>query len=132
MQREGYYYLFLSAGTCCEGEWSTYTLYVGRSENLTGPYTDAEGQSLIENGGHLVLERNETWAGPGHNTVVTDDAGVDWLIYHAIPIDDPFLSNTATRRPGLIDRIEWEDGWPVVNGGAGPSTAEQVAPVVRE
>lgn len=130
VQRKGYYYLFLSAGTCCEGEWSTYTLYVGRSEDLTGPYLDAQGGSLLESGGEPVLARNETWAGPGHNTVVTDDENVDWVIYHAIPRDDPFLPDTASRRPGLIDRITWEDGWPVVNGGAGPSHTEQAAPTI--
>jgi arabinan endo-1,5-alpha-L-arabinosidase len=130
-QREGYYYLFLSAGTCCEGEWSTYTLYVGRSEDLTGPYLDSEGRDMLTGGGDIILARNDVWAGPGHNTVVTDDEGVDWIIYHGIPIDDPVLPSGATRRPALLDRLEWEDGWPVVNGGAGPSHTEQAAPTVE-
>lgn len=35
-----YYYLFASIGSCCQGEKSTYTTVVGRSESLFGPYMD--------------------------------------------------------------------------------------------
>ena len=31
----------------------------------------------------------------------------------------------------LLDRIEWVDGWPVVNDGNGPSSESQDAPVVE-
>lgn len=126
----GFYYLFLSAGSCCEGENSTYTLYVGRSENLTGPYLDADGQSLLVGGGTVVLAANETWVGPGHNSVIRDDAGTDWLFYHAIPRDNPRLTNGVNRRPALLEQITWQDGWPTVNGGAGPSSNPQPVPVI--
>ena len=33
-KRNGYYYLFASTGSCCEGLNSTYTTVVGRSKNL--------------------------------------------------------------------------------------------------
>lgn len=36
-KRNGYYYLFASVGTCCEGLNSTYTTVVGRSKNLFIP-----------------------------------------------------------------------------------------------
>lgn len=130
VRREGYYYLFVSAGSCCDGENSTYTLYVGRSKNLTGPYVDAQGQSLLKGGGKVVLAANETWVGPGHNSVIQDDAGTDWLFYHAIPRDNPRLTNGVNRRPALVDKITWQDGWPVVNGSAGPSTTAQPIPTV--
>ncbi|ADI13858.1 glycoside hydrolase family 43 [Truepera radiovictrix DSM 17093] len=125
--REGFYYLFLSAGSCCDGEWSTYTVYVGRSESLLGPYLDAQGRDLNAGGGDIVLAANDTWVGPGHNAVVTDDAGADWFVYHAIPRDAPRLRNGVNNRPTLIDRLEWRDGWPLV---AGPSATEQEGPVV--
>ena len=48
-KRGGYYYLFGSAGTCCEGEKSTYRVTVGRSKNLFGPYVDKQGRPLTEN-----------------------------------------------------------------------------------
>lgn len=132
ISRNGYYYLFLSAGSCCAGAQSTYQVYVGRSENLSGPYVDSRGQNLLLGGGQLILARNEVWLGPGHNTIVTDDAGNDWLIYHAIPAADPRLPNGTNRRPALIDRITWLDGWPVINDNQGPSHTPQPTPVIVE
>ena len=130
IERDGYYYLFLSSGSCCEGASSTYITWVGRSRELSGPYEDAIGRDLRYGGGEVVLYRNDAWVGPGHNAVVTDDAGRDWIVYHAIAPDDPLLPNGASRRPALIDPIEWVDGWPTVHDGAGPSSREAVAPVI--
>ena len=89
-RRGGYYYLFGSAGTCCEGAKSTYRVTVGRSKNLFGPYVDKKGQLLLDNHYEVVLQRNERVAGPGHNAeIVTDDAGTDFLIYHGFKTDKP-------------------------------------------
>lgn len=129
--RDGHYYLFLSSGSCCEGAQSTYSVVVGRSAALTGPYLDRSGRDLRAGGGERVLAANAAWVGPGHTALVTDDDGADWLVYHAIPRDDPRLPNGVNRRPALLDPVEWRDGWPVVNGGDGPSTTEQAAPSVR-
>ena len=130
VQHDGAYYLFVSAGSCCDGENSTYTLYVGRSENLLGPYQDKEGKSLLGGGGTVVLAANDIWVGPGHNSVVQDDAGTDWLFYHAIPRADPRLSNGVNRRPALLEKITWQNGWPTVNGGVGPSSSPQPVPTI--
>ena len=132
VERDGAYYLFLSAGSCCAGADSTYQAFVGRSEELTGPYLDAQGRDLRHGGGTLLLDANETWVGPGHNAIVQDDAGRDWIAYHAIPRADPRLPNTVNRRPTLIDPIEWADGWPVVREGAGPSDVPQAAPAIGD
>lgn len=130
IRRNGFYYLFVSAGSCCDGEYSTYTLYVGRSKNLTGPYVDAQGQELLGGGGTVMLAANDTWVGPGHNSVIQDNVGTDWLFYHAIPKDDPRLPNDVNRRPALLEKITWQGGWPTVNGGAGPSTDPQPVPTL--
>ena len=130
VQHDGAYYLFVSSGSCCDGEYSTYTLYVGRSESLLGPYLDKDGKSLLGGGGTVVLAANDTWVGPGHNSVIQDAAGTDWLFYHAIPRDDPRLSNGVNRRPALLERLTWQGGWPVVNGGKGPSSSPQPVPTV--
>jgi arabinan endo-1,5-alpha-L-arabinosidase len=44
IKKDGYYYYFGSVGTCCEGKNSTYRVVVGRSESITGPYTDKAGR----------------------------------------------------------------------------------------
>jgi arabinan endo-1,5-alpha-L-arabinosidase len=129
VERDGHYHLFLAAGSCCDGEWSTYTTYAGRSEDLVGPYLDSQGRDLREGGGDLILEANEVWVGPGHSAVVTDDAGTDWFVYHAIPREDPRLENGVNRRPALLDRLEWEGGWPRV---AGPTHTPQSAPRIDQ
>ncbi len=132
VHRKGrFYFLFLSTGSCCEGAESTYEVVVGRSEHLTGPYVDRAGRDLRAGGGERVLAANAAWAGPGHVSVETDADGADWLVYHAIPRANPYLANGVNRRPALLDPIEWRDGWPVVNGGAGPSTRPQRTPSVR-
>jgi len=131
IRRDGFFYLFLSSGSCCEGADSTYITWVGRSESLLGPYVDALGRDLRYGGGNFVLFRNDDWVGPGHNAVATDDAGVDWIVYHAIDPARPNLRSGATRRPVLIDPIDWVDAWPVVRDDAGPSKAPQARPTVR-
>lgn len=103
--RNGFYYLFVSFDQCCKGADSTYNIRVGRSKNITGPYVDAEGKSMMEGGGTLVLEGNEQFRGPGHNSVLSDN-GTDYLVYHTYDAEN-------RGRPTLqIRPILWqEDGW---------------------
>jgi arabinan endo-1,5-alpha-L-arabinosidase len=131
IERDGFYYLFLSSGSCCEGAASTYITWVGRSKDLLGPYVDDRGRDLRYGGGGVVLFRNDDWVGPGHNAIARDDAGVDWIVYHAIDPSRPHLRSGATRRPVLIDPITWTGGWPVVHDDAGPSREPQGRPTLR-
>ncbi len=130
IHRDGAYHLFLSSGSCCDGAASTYVTWVGRSDDLWGPYRDDLGRDLRYGGGRVVLYRNDAWVGPGHVAVAVDDAGDDWLVYHAIDPTRPTLRSGATRRPLLIDPITWRDGWPVVLDDAGPSSSPQPPPMV--
>ncbi|MBM7551466.1 family 43 glycosylhydrolase [Thalassobacillus pellis] len=130
IRHEGYYYFFGSRGSCCEGESSTYNVAVGRSESFKGPYVDKQGNKLLENGGTLVLECNDTYAGPGHNAIIKDDEGQHWIVYHAIEKEDPLLWTGASRRPLMIDPIIWENGWPVVEGSV-PGVDMQEAPAIN-
>ena len=118
-QKDGYYYLFGSAGTCCEGAKSTYRVLVGRSKNLTGPYVDSKGDDLMDGkSGDLVLKGNggaTGVAGPGHNAeIITDDQGQDWFLYHGMDLGNAKLKNGTNRRALYLDPISWIDGWPVV------------------
>jgi arabinan endo-1,5-alpha-L-arabinosidase len=131
IEREGAYYLFVSSGSCCDGAGSTYVTWVGRAEALLGPYLDERGRDLRYGGGRVVLFRNDDWVGPGHPAIARDAAGTDWIVYHAIDPMRPMLRSGATRRPVLIDPIDWQDGWPVVHDDAGPSAAPQPRPAVR-
>ena len=125
-KRGGYYYLFASVGTCCEGERSTYRTVVGRSRRLAGPYVDKQGGRMLDNHYETVIKGNDRWRGPGHNSeIITDKKGQTWLLYHAFDAQDP-----SKGRVLLLDRLLWDqDGWPSVAGGT-PSTTPQDAPAL--
>jgi arabinan endo-1,5-alpha-L-arabinosidase len=116
------YYMFASIGTCCEGVTSTYQLVVGRSDSLLGPYRDKSGKSMMDNGFSLVINRNERFSGTGHcSEVVQDDAGDDWLLYHAYDNTDP-----NGGRKLMLDKIRWDrQGWPFVKSGSASVTADR-------
>lgn len=105
-KRDGYYYLFASIGRCCEGIKSTYTTVVGRSDKLFGPYLDKQGRSMSDNHHEVLIQKNESFVGTGHNSeIVTDKAGDDWMFYHAVKVSDP------DGRVLMLDKIVWEDDW---------------------
>lgn len=108
-KRDGYYYLFASIGRCCEGIKSTYTTVVGRSDKLFGPYFDKQGRSMSDNHHEILIQKNESFVGTGHNSeIVTDKAGDDWMFYHAVKVSDP------DGRVLMLDKIVWEEDWPSV------------------
>jgi arabinan endo-1,5-alpha-L-arabinosidase len=131
--RNGYYYLFLSATNCCNGALTGYSVFVGRSTSPVGPFVDQQGNLLTDEqaGGTPFLTMNgNRWVGTGHNTVFQDAAGDWWTIYHAVDQEDPFFETATgfTKRPALLDAIDWVNGWPTVNGGRGPSDTTMPAP----
>ena len=109
-QRGGYYYLFGSTGTCCEGARSTYRITIGRSKSLFGPYVDKAGQRLLDNHYNILLDKDDSVLGPGHNAgLITDDAGNDYMFYHGFKASDPDAGRVV-----WLSRIVWTDGWPSV------------------
>ena len=113
-----FFYLFASTGTCCEGLNSTYTTVVGRSKNVLGPYVNKNGDNMLDNHHEVVIQANNFFKGPGHNSrIVTDDAGNEWILYHTYQVKGP------SGRVVALDRIKWIDGWPTIEKGAPSSRA---------
>jgi arabinan endo-1,5-alpha-L-arabinosidase len=134
IRRGRWYYLLASEANCCAGPTTGYSVFAGRSTSPRGPFVDRDGISLLASrvGGTLVISPNgNTWVGTGHNAVVTDLAGQDWLVYHAIDRRDPYLDEPfgINQRPMLLDRLDWIDGWPTVRAGRWASEGPQPAPV---
>lgn len=101
----GYYYLFVSVDFCCRGAQSTYRIAVGRSERITGPYTDRNGRPMEEGGMTLLTSSSERWAAIGHCGIHTVD-GRDMLVAHAYDARDG-------RAVLIVRPIKWDsDGWP--------------------
>jgi len=138
--KDGHYVLFYSGDNCC-GKNAHYAVLVARADDALGPYTRRDAA----HGGPVLVEKNDHWIGPGHNAVATDASGQDWLLYHALDPKRPSepCPTTASgvpeegvlacgkngelpsRRPLLVDRITWRDGWPYVEG---PTSTPQPAP----
>jgi arabinan endo-1,5-alpha-L-arabinosidase len=133
--RDGYYYLFYSGENCCHGPLQEikYAAMVARSRSATGPFeTLAQATGAPDS---AILRRSDAWIAPGHNSVVTDRAGQEWIAYHAIDVRRPYVEavisgDRSVRRPMLIDRLTWRDGWPRVESGA-PSAGPAAAPSAR-
>jgi arabinan endo-1,5-alpha-L-arabinosidase len=73
------------------------------------------------------------WVGMGHNTVFRDFDGQWWTIYHAADRFEPYFEGAVgfTKRPALLDALDWIDGWPTVRGGQWASDAPQHAPAAQ-
>ena len=68
----------------------------------------------------LHASQDKVFIGTGHNSeIVTDDAGQDWMFYHAF-----WKGNNYNGRCMMMDRIDWDsEGWPHVAGEEPSSTA---------
>jgi arabinan endo-1,5-alpha-L-arabinosidase len=136
VQHGGFFYLLVSASNCCNGPLSGYAVFAGRAASPIGPFVDSQGISLLSSrvGGTPVVTMNgNRWVGPGHNAVFTDFGGQDWFLYHAIDRNDPYFAGSSglTKRPVLLDALDWINDWPVVRGGSGPSETTQPVPAAQ-
>jgi beta-xylosidase len=153
-----YYYNFSSAAGCCRGPNTAYSVEVNRATSPLGPFVDQNGYPMMrptgpapstrptddpagnnngaEGGGYPTLKQNgNRWNGVGHNTLIADLSGRDWIVYHGVDKTNGWVNGLAagtgsvTFRQMLIDPVDWTaDGWPVVNGGAGPSVGPNPGP----
>lgn len=105
----GYYYLFINRGTCCQGASSTYYIQVGRSATPSGPYLDQNGVSLNNNGGTLLLSGAGRFIGPGHAGLFTEN-GVTYFSHH-------YYDGYDNGAPKLgLAKLTWgTTGWPTVS-----------------
>ena len=108
VQHSGYVYLFVSYDRCCAGVNSTYRIMVGRSKNVTGPYTDKAGVAMMKGGATQVQATGGRYIGPGGQEVY-QDAGADHLVYHYYAEDLGGTSQLQT------SPVMWgADGWPTL------------------
>jgi len=112
MRRGGWFYHFYSGNACC-GRECAYALGVARARRLLGPWEKYPRNPLVA--------ANHDWQCPGHGSIVETPDGRDFLLYHSYrKRRDTF----SVGREALLDEVTWgADGWPSINGGAGPSTS---------
>ncbi|WP_166792154.1 glycoside hydrolase family 43 protein [Pedobacter alluvionis] len=110
LKKEGYYYLFYSAGNCC-GAQCDYNVRVARSKSFAGPYELYAANPL--------LMENEYWKCSGHGTFVKAADGKDYYLYHAYNKK----TNVFSGRQGMLAQMNWpaKNAWPVLKEQSGPS-----------
>jgi arabinan endo-1,5-alpha-L-arabinosidase len=112
-EHDGMYYLLYSGDACC-GPEAHYAVMAARSESPFGPFR--------RDPSNPILAANERFNAPGHHSVIKGPDGSDWILYHAM------VRPETSFRSLMLDRIDWVDGWPVINGGNGPSDCSADAP----
>ena len=126
--RDGFYYLFYSGDNCC-GEKAKYAVMVARSKSALGPFETYK--TFSRNESSVILHKSESWIAPGHNSIITDENGDDWIIYHAIDPKKPYDANSnQDRRVMLIDKLTYKNGWPEIEGSQ-PSHDYKPAPFLQ-
>jgi xylan 1,4-beta-xylosidase len=109
LRRGDWFYLFYSGNGCC-GNDCHYGMGVARSHSLPGPWE--------KNPANPILALNDKWKCPGHGSIVTDERGRYWLLYHAYSV----RSSVYTGREAMLDEVKFgADDWPTINNGMGPS-----------
>ncbi|MBR6202205.1 MAG: family 43 glycosylhydrolase [Bacteroidaceae bacterium] len=108
IERNGWYYLLGTHGTCCDGVNSTYNIVVGRSRQVTGPYVDNVGRDMFHGGGKMVIAAGDRVCGPGHFGRTIIDEGVEVMSCHYEADFDWSGRSVLGIRPLL-----WKNDWPV-------------------
>ncbi len=119
----GYYYLFVSMGFYSpEGG---YTMRVFRSSTINGQYTDVTGDNAVFGGYVFNYGANTQYGMPimqnykynwrslaevaqGHNSVLTDEDGTAYLVYHT-----KFDNGTAWHNVEVHQLFFTKNGWPL-------------------
>jgi arabinan endo-1,5-alpha-L-arabinosidase len=104
----GYYYLFINRGNCCQGSLSTYHILVGRSLSPTGPFLDQQGRDLNQGGGTTIFSGQNRYRGPGHAGIL-EEGGVNYFSHHYY---DSYEGGAA--KLGLAKLTWTAEGWPSV------------------
>ncbi|PGH16993.1 hypothetical protein AJ79_01377 [Helicocarpus griseus UAMH5409] len=118
--RKGYYYFWFSHGICCKFDKDfepkngpAYSIRVGRSKDIRGPFVDKDGKNLTKGGGHVVYGSNhdKKVLAPGGQGILAEGKE-DILYYH-------YLNKEVGKKykDGLLgfNRLKYVDGWPEVS-----------------
>lgn len=119
-KHDGQYYMFYSANVYAGDK---YAIGYALCDSPLGPCVDMDEHNPI-----LASDMTEQplVVGPGHQTLIQDDAGDTWLVYHVWQVTQG--GQLTSNRQVWFDRLTWdEDGRPIVQG---PTREPQPAPVI--
>jgi arabinan endo-1,5-alpha-L-arabinosidase len=109
VSHNGYYYLFVSYDLCCKGVNSTYRTMVGRASAIIGPYTNRNGQAMLQGNAEQMLATSGRYIGPGGGTAF-QDGNLYYYVYHYY---DGQAGQTNGNPYLMMRPILWgNDDWP--------------------
>ena len=109
LKKDGWYYVINAEG----GTGPNHSICVARSRNITGPYENNLNNPILT---HRHMGKEYPIACVGHGDFVESIEG-DW--YVVMLGTRPYKGKTVIGRETFIAKVEWEDGWPVINPGIG-------------
>jgi arabinan endo-1,5-alpha-L-arabinosidase len=117
VERDGRYFLFVSYDSLAD----TYSVRVGSSDAITGPYRDQQGRELTSpTDADALVTGSKVLGGlrfpggvgliaPGHNSIFHD--GDDTFMVHHVR-----LADAPAQHEAQVRRVHWTaSGWPVVS-----------------
>lgn len=111
-RKDGWYYLFTAEG----GTSWEHAVTVARSRDITGPYTPDPTGPLLTADGDDTLELQKA----GHGSLVETPDGA-WYLAHLTARPLTARGACVLGRETALQRVHWTpDGWPRVDGEAGP------------
>lgn len=114
-KKDGYYYILHAEG----GTGPDHAVTVCRSRNIWGPYENNPCNPILT---HRHLGKDYPIRYVGHGDIIETPRGEWYMVMLAVR---PRKGCTIMGRETFLARVVWENGWPVVNPGAGMLT-EQV------
>lgn len=112
----GMYYLMIAEGGTEYGHMET----IARSDHVWGPFESCPHNPILTHRDHTpsfsdLASGYVDFQGTGHADLVQDSGGGWWILFHAVRPSVSQLHHIG--RETMLAPVEWEDGWPVVNGG---------------
>lgn len=127
-ESKGYYFMFVSYGFYSPD--GGYTMRVFRSDKVTGPYTDVTGDPAIFSKYIYNYGLNTTYGFPiiqsyrwsfwdenhgeiadGHNSLLTDDDGRNFVVYHRKMTNNTAWHNVEVHEL-VMDKNDWVEALP--------------------
>lgn len=113
-KKDGYYYIMHAEG----GTGPHHAVTVCRSRSVWGPYENNFRNPILT---HRHLGKAYPIQYVGHADMIETAAGEWFMVMLAVR---PVEGYTTMGRETFLARVDWEDGWPVVNPGVGTLTPE--------
>ena len=118
-KKDGYYYLMVAEG----GTFENHAVTIFRSRNVAGPYEGNKKNPILTHR-HLGIKYPIT--STRHADLIQTQDGDWWMVLLAVRKYGGLNYNLG--RESFLTKVEWEDGWPVVNPGLGKVLAKDLAP----